>query len=102
MLDPHATQPQSVITIVIPGTDREGFSIVGEGGRIPKLITDPFPDDVMADLLSTASVDVIVTNLQGEDSHISRLIIIAVGRLALPTLWGLGHTSTERRNGVGF
>jgi hypothetical protein len=76
LIDPHATQPQSVITIVIPGTDCEGFSIVGEGDRIPKLITDPFPDDVMADLLSTAGVDVIVTNLQGEDSHVSRLIII--------------------------
>ncbi len=27
---------------------------------------------------------------------------IAVGQSALPTLWGLGRTSTERRNGVGF
>ncbi len=26
----------------------------------------------------------------------------AVGQSALPTLWGLGRTSTERRNGVGF
>jgi hypothetical protein len=25
-----------------------------------------------------------------------------VGQSALPTMWGLGHTSTERRNGVGF
>ena len=26
----------------------------------------------------------------------------AVGQSTLPTLWGLGRTSTERRNGVGF
>ncbi len=26
----------------------------------------------------------------------------AVGQSALPTLWGLGRSSTERRNGVGF
>ncbi len=28
--------------------------------------------------------------------------LIAVGQSALPTLWGVGRTSTERRNGVGF
>ncbi len=30
------------------------------------------------------------------------LFICAIGQSALPTMWGLGCTSTERRNGVGF
>ncbi len=34
--------------------------------------------------------------------HNIRYLDIAVGQSALPTLWGLGRTSTERRNGVGF
>ncbi len=32
----------------------------------------------------------------------TEISLSAVGQSALPTLWGLGHTSTERRNGVGF
>jgi hypothetical protein len=35
--------------------------------------------------------------------HIDMLTIdIAVGQSALPMLWGLGRSSTGRRNGVGF
>ncbi len=28
--------------------------------------------------------------------------VVDVSQLALPTMWGLGRTSTERRNGIGF
>jgi hypothetical protein len=30
------------------------------------------------------------------------LQVIAIGQLALPTLWGLRRLSTERRNDIGF
>jgi hypothetical protein len=58
LIDPHVTRIHSVITIVRDGTDREGFSIVGEGTGIPKLIAVRLPDDVLADLLPTAGVNV--------------------------------------------
>jgi hypothetical protein len=35
-------------------------------------------------------------------TQISEIADFAVGQSALPTLWGLGRTSTERRNSVGF
>ncbi len=38
----------------------------------------------------------------GGYSNPRRTFPAAVGQSALPTLWGLGRTSTERKNGVCF
>ncbi len=42
------------------------------------------------------------TNVPPESQSGGESSSAAVGQSALPTLWVLGRSSTERRNGVGF
>ncbi len=56
-----------------------------------------------ASVISHPSPDLDVVNLlRGRRCGGKRMAGGAVGQLALPTLWGLGRSSTERRNDIGF